>query len=344
MTDTGIIIRFAIRDDVDKIMKSINDHWDASHILAHDRDFFLYTFGGNDNQINMVIAEEQDTGEIVGFLGYIKFSSSDSTDIATSLWKAVEGKDAILGLKILFFLLKNIKYTVHMGIGVNPKTALPIWKRMKYHVEKLEHYYRISDRDEYKIAKIMDKQILPVTDYGWDIIQLPDFNVFKSEINDSLLTEMHPYKDMHYINHRFFSHPIFHYKLYAIKENNADAVSAVFICREVERFKVKMLRVVDYIGKEIYFSYLALPLQKLIDENNYEYLDCYCCGMSEKTMNDAGFMLRKESDPNIIPNYFEPFLYENVDIYYMSNKTDNFRAFRGDIDQDQPRMYDRSLC
>jgi hypothetical protein len=81
-----------------------------------------------------------------------------------------------------------------------------------------------------------------------------------------------------------------------------------------------------------------------MNENNYEYIDCYCYGISEKTMNAAGFLQRKETDTNIIPNYFEPFLCKNGDVYYYTSNIENFRSFKGDADQDQPRINDRSLC
>lgn len=82
MAENDIIIRFAMRDDVDKIMDSIKKHWDANHIMASNKDFFLYIFAGNGSEIYMVIAEEQSTGEIVGFFGYIKYSISIFCDIA----------------------------------------------------------------------------------------------------------------------------------------------------------------------------------------------------------------------------------------------------------------------
>jgi hypothetical protein len=131
--------------------------------------------------------------------------------------------------------------------------------------------------------------------------------------------------------------------VYAIQEKDTEIISAFFVCREVEKEGVKILRIIDYIGEEKYFANLGFSFQTLIDENNYEYIDCYCRGISEKTMNNAGLIKRKETDANIIPDYFEPFYCKNIDIYYFTNTTENFRAFRGDANHDQPRLNDRSL-
>ena len=338
MSDSNVIIRFATYDDVDKIMKAINDHWDANHLLAHNKDFFMYFLGDLNNRLNMVIGEELNTGEIVGFLGFVRYNSNEHPDIALVLWKAVEGKASLLGIKLLFFLIGNLKHKLISTVGTNPKTALPIYKNLKYHVGKLDHYYRISDKDEYKIAKIMNKRILSVSDSDWKVDRLYNFNKFKTMIDYSILNEMHPHKDVDYFNHRFFMHPINNYIVYSIVKKDIHAAPAFFVCREVEKVGMKILRIIDYIGKELYFSYIASSLQRIMDKNNYEYIDCYCHGMSEEIMNKAGFVLRQEDDPNIIPNYFEPFLVKNVDIYYFSNKCENFRAFKGDGDQDQPRL------
>jgi hypothetical protein len=341
---SDIVIRFAVLDDVDKLMEAIKNHWDANHILAHNKDYFLYLLGGNNRQINMVIGEDQCTKEIAGFLGFIKYSVEDYYDFSPIYWKNVDNKDSFLGLKLMFFLIKNIKPRLFFCIGVNQVTALPIYKQLKYHTGQLDHYYRISDRDEYKIAKITNKYILSITVSGWNLLLIPDFDVFRTNIDDSLLINMLPYKDKNYFNHRFFKHPIYHYMIFAITRNDIETIPAFFVCREVEKYGIKILRIVDYIGEEKYFTYLASSLQKLMDENNYEYIDCYCCGMSEKTMNNAGLIKRKEDDVNIIPNYFEPYLCENTEIYYFTSITDNFRTFKGDADQDQPRINDRSAC
>ena len=52
-----------------------------------------------------------------------------------------------------------------------------------------------------------------------------------------------------------------------------------------------------------------------------------------------GFLKRTENDPNIIPNYFEPFEQKNVDIYFVSNVMENLHLYRGDGDQDRPSKW-----
>jgi hypothetical protein len=334
----NIVIRFAIINDVDRIMGSIKEHWDSEHILALNRDFFLYMFGTEDEYINMVIAEVENSHEIAGFLGYIKYSSNEPYDISPVLWKSIRPRVDLLGIEMFFFLIKHTNYHVAISIGINQKTTLPIFRRLGYFTGKLNHYYRIADLKKYKIAKITDKKIPPVNESKFNILLFNDFYQFKEKIDMNALNINHPYKDLYYFRHRFFDHPIYHYMVYGVLPEHGGKISAFFICREIEKFEAKILRIVDYIGNEEYFAGISMTLENIIYKNNYEYIDCYCTGMSEATMQQAGFINRNDDDENIIPNYFEPFLCKNGDIYYWSNALKDVRLFKADADQDQPRL------
>lgn len=341
MSGNSVVIRFAVRDDVDRLMESIKNHWDSSHILAHNKEYFLYLYGRDETHINMVIGENHDTKEIMGFLGFIRSSSHAFCDVSLALWKTINRSCSGIGL--LNFLIKEAKPNVLFCVGINPTTALPIYKALKYHTGKFDHYYRIIDRDEYKIATIVNKYILPIIDSGWDLMSITDFDVFREKIDMSINKSIYPHKDIEYLHHRYFAHPVYQYVVYAITKSDILTIPAFLVCREVKKNGRRILRIIDYLGDESFFAQIAFPLQKLIDTKNYEYIDCYCFGMSETTMNNAGLIRRTSTDLNIIPNYFEPFLSENIDIYYFTSKSENFRAFKGDGDQDQPRVSDRSL-
>ena len=73
-------------------------------------------------------------------------------------------------------------------------------------------------------------------------------------------------------------------------------------------------------------------------KEKHEYVDIYEVGIEDEILENSGFLERVEKDVNIIPNYFEPFVQENIEIYYMSNCKDKFRMFKGDGDQDRPSI------
>ena len=73
--------------------------------------------------------------------------------------------------------------------------------------------------------------------------------------------------------------------------------------------------------------------------NDYEYVDFYCHGIPIETMKKLGFKLKDEYDSNIIPNYFEPFIQENIPIYFFTTSNENSYIFKADGDQDRPRVF-----
>jgi hypothetical protein len=206
-------------------------------------------------------------------------------------------------------------------------------------VGKLDHYYRILDKKEYKIVKIVDKRLLPTAKAEFRYYKIEDFSAFQTIYEALPIREQRPYREIQYFKWRFFEHPYFYYQVYGIYSKDRKFPHGFFICREIQQYGVKALRIVDYTGRENYFADVSALLQKLMEENFYEYIDCYCFGMPENIMNAAGLLRRTDEDENIIPNYFEPFLCENIDIYYGFTKLEGVRLFRGDSDQDSPRLY-----
>jgi hypothetical protein len=340
MSVDDITIRFADIDDADKIMMAIKNHWDANHILALNKDFFLYIFAGDKNSLNFVIAEDKNTDEIAGFLGYIRYTSSLPCDIGTVMWQALEGKGNFLGLKMFLFLVSKDCFNHIFSIGINPKT-IPIYQYLRYYIGKLDHYYRIMDKKSFMIAEIKSRIILPVSSSEFEIVLVNDIFSFRKvfEFFISSTERIFPIKDINYFCHRFFEHPVYSYKIFFINSKRTKESKAFFVCREVEQFETKVLRIVDFIGDEEYFAGISMELQNLMDQNNYEYIDCYSYGISGKTMNRAGFVKRIDDDSNIIPNYFEPFTRKNVDIWFFINRLDNIRLLKADADQDQPRIF-----
>ena len=76
--------------------------------------------------------------------------------------------------------------------------------------------------------------------------------------------------------------------------------------------------------------------------NQYEYVDFYTLGFNEKYIESAGFRKREENCCNIIPNYFEPFERENVDIWVQYDN-ENTVFFKADGDQDRCNNFEEKI-
>ena len=66
-------------------------------------------------------------------------------------------------------------------------------------------------------------------------------------------------------------------------------------------------------------------------KNNYEYIDILCSGLDEKMLMQSGFTKLDNDGDMIIPNYFEPFVQENVKVHY-EKSNENLIIFKGDAD------------
>lgn len=327
-----MIIRQADLEDKIQIVEFIKSHWKNDHIYVKDTYFFDYDFRLND-KLSFVVAIEDN--EIVSILGYIDYLNDC---VFLVMWKN-SGK-MIGGLKCLEFMLskKNIKVST---CGCNEKT-LPIYKYLGLYTGTMRHFYMLNNTipcNGFNIAKIHQKQNTVEVKQNNCIKDLylfhsyDDFNLKvvlgEIEVNGLKKSEV-------YFKKRYFEHPYYNYLVFGIRK--ACNIIAIIIFREIVLGDSKCLRIMDFIGEDISLIGIRGSLNNLILNNKYEYIDFYQVGISDKILIDEGFIERYNDDPNIIPNYFEPFVQENVDIHYATNSNTNFRIFKGDGDQDRPSV------
>jgi hypothetical protein len=326
-------IRFATTGDLLPIMEFIRANWKEDHILALDKDFFLYEFY-NGEGLNFVIGTEKGSGKILGICGFIQNSKNIKDGyIWGSVWKVIKTGNPTLGFSILNYITEHSGCKVFSSVGIERKT-IAVYEFLRYHTGKLKHYYRLNDKSEYSIAKISEK-VIPIINstIQYSLKLVIYFDELAQNLTDENLKAMAPYKDKWYLEKRYFRHPIFTYKVYGIDNEKKD--SFIFT-RVVECNGAKVLRIVDFIGDTKNLNHLGQALQSLIQEEDYEYIDIYNEGIDSEVFSNAGFRLRDDADPNIIPNYFEPFVRENKDILFFTSSPGPVLMFKGDGDQDRP--------
>lgn len=331
-------IRLAKYDEIPKIMEFIDVYWRSGHVMTYDRELFEYEFV-DDGKVNIVIAIDRETDSIQGMSGFLYSSHTDGKrDIWGSIWKANAGHGNIplLGMELSKRMeeLASIRYRI--GTGNNPKTAVPINKLVfNREVIKLKHYYYPNPRrDDYKIAIIKEKKknvSIPQESIKVELDEINSMFEFRAFINIENLDTV-PYKDNWYIEHRYFNHPRYKYKLLGV--SCSDQEKAVLIGRQIEQNGSKIFRIVDCLGNHKLIAYLDGYLKEWVKD--YEYIDFFEYGISDEIMKQAGFIDREETG-DIVPNYFEPFVQENVDIWGFV-PTANTIICKADGDQDRPNM------
>jgi len=328
-------IRLANISDTGLIMSFINDNWKENHILARDESFFTYEHR-DENSINFVISSEGN--KINGVLGFIKYSDKNS-DIATVIWKALKSDtNPMLGIELLEFLRNHKRYNVVFSLGINKKT-IGIYNYLDIYTNHLSQYLIVnSDIENYNILKIKDKNnLIPINFLVNSEYTLMRVNEDKLDFNFSDYSYFIPHKDKEYFVKRYFNHPVYTYKIYGICKNSI--LNSLIVTREVVVGNSKILRIMDYLGDENDIVYISKFLHQIILDNDYEYIDFMCYGFSEKTLEKACFtkvdLISKEL---IVPNYFAPFVQENIKINFMADtkEIDKLRICKADGDQDRP--------
>lgn len=327
--------RLARVDEIDKIMEFNSKYWGKKdHILAVNRDFFEYEFK-KDDRVGYFLAVEKETNIIAAAEGVYFYSAEHIpgiTDMSSGMFLAnPECKVPLIGVELMKRKFEILKPRAFVGPGVNMSTSGPLYMRVLHQdVRRMRHFYRLSDRQTYRIAKIKNKAISSnVHDHKVELNRVSSADELYITFNDEAYKERKPYKDRWYVTHRYFEHPVYNYNVYTAGSE------CVVIGREIEVNEVRILRIVDILGDADKVAFLSAEFKRLIDENDYEYIDLYELGMDDKCLALGGFVERLENDANIIPNYFEPYECRNVEIYAQRLDT-SVLCFKADGDQDRP--------
>lgn len=327
-------IRFANTDEIDEVMKFIDEHWKKGHILGSNRDFFEYEMVV-DGHVNFLIAKTHDEGIIEGILGYLPCSRDmDKYDIWGVIWKTIDGALPMLGMELKKRLITMTGARTELGVGANSGTSLPLLARlMRYYTGTMKHYYRLADRTEYKIADIKNKTVASYEGKQAEFTKLDTFADMKDFFDFATVTDCIPYKDAWYYERRFYKHPIYKYELWGITGANDE--KAVIVTRKQECNGSSAIRIVDYLGSHSAFAGCGRFLDSFLEDS--EYIDFYFDGFEEEMAVAAGMTELVSDDANVIPDYFYPYTAVNVDIHVDSSDRENKCCFfKADGDQDRP--------
>lgn len=319
------MIEYMKKLDTEKLFSFLKENWNNNHIYIKDQKYFGYEFSDNSN---FVLAKNDN--KIVATLGY--FDYDNKGDIWTVIWKNSGKMDD--GLKCLQFLL-NASYKSVSSCGINKKT-IPIYEFLGINTGRLKHFYILNQElEEYNIAKISKKNIKKIeTKDVENLIEVESIDELLKLINYQELKKYNFYKSPEYFNKRYFKHPYYKYHI-LLKSKNANSI---LVYRIIKVNGGSCIRIMDFLGDEKEFNELTNYLVAKMLKEKHEYIDIYEVGIEDEILEDSGFIERIEEDSNIIPNYFEPFVQKNIEIYYMSNCNSKFRIFKGDGDQDRPSL------
>ena len=333
---------FATIADTDRLMQFMHQQWHKNHILSRNKGLFLYDFKEGE-RLNLAIATDN-TNQLIGIFGFMKYSNEEVPDIAGSLWKASdEAGESMLGLKLRAYTIKNISHRIFAAPGAGLQTR-PIYHFINMDWMEMDQYYipnpTLSNYQLAVIPKAIQQPLSePVQPTGITTIsvqhisdpeRLRDFP-FRS------FTTIAPFKDWNYLKKRFFEHPIYPYDVYLTKHDGESI--CITVCRTAQHGNSSACRIVDFYGDEAGLPGTMAHLRDVMVDSGHEYIDFVCTGFDSEILARSGFCeLDLDQDTIIIPNYFEPFVKKNVRVYAVADKTERLRLrlCKADGDQDRP--------
>ncbi len=330
-----ISIRRAKLKDIPTIMQFMEDHWLHGYALANNRAFFEWQFV-HDGKVNIWIGIDDEIGKLYAIQSFIVYRYVDNPDLSGSVWLAIKSPDPTLAFNIQDALWQEMKPRTVPSPGLRPD-AVKAFSLLGHTITKMDHYYRLADIENYKIALIKEKNIPPATNTGYCLAPIYTLEEVKNIIPERQLIESTPSKDYEYIQWRYFNHPIFEYEIWKI--TNPDSVAeGVLITRNEQANGAKSCKIVDFYGNPKLLGKITYALDCIIDDRHYEYIDIYSYGIPTDIYESAGLTMCDASSPNIIPNYFQPYSPQNSDIMLVKPDLPDTILFRGDSDQDKPRL------
>lgn len=330
-----MLIRECKCDDLPKLMAYIDHHWKKNHILAQSKTVLDWYYGVMQGY-NFLIAIKND--EIFGILGYIDsnrfYSSSEfSSELWLALWSVRDDSGVPgLGLRLILELKKRYPKRSVAVLGLSEE-ASKIYKLLRYKVKKLDHFFVYNTRiDHYQLLQgaLPSYQYAPFLGRVCLIQEEGSLHLDTHYIDDSR------HRGPDYFINRYLRNPFHTYQLFRIQLGS----KVGYAVARVMRFQGSAaLRLVDFYGC---LSLLGKALSWFVThlhEKNYEYMDLYIWSDLNYLLSNSGFINRNDcADDVIVPNYFEPFIAKNVDLYCALENGFSGPVFKADGDQERPNQ------
>ena len=338
-------IHFCKECEVEELVEFIDTYWRKGHIFVLSRALLDWQhYDRQNHRYNFVLAKHKGTNEIHSILGFVPTYQFDNDITNAEVWPCIwKSRDDVhvkgLGVSLYYYLKSNIDIETISILGIS-EIALGIYKHWNFSTGKIDHFYMPNDEIEEYISKNRhyDRNNYSKSD-DWSIKYISKNEYDTLDPAAVPFTKISKYKSKQFYVNRYFLHPIYNYEMIAIQKNKT--VSSILIVRECKADDRKCLRIVDYIGDVGDLAHITYELRQLMKNKNYEYIDFIIVGVSHETLRKAGFINRKEDESTIIPNYFEPFVRQNVDLDYAFKTVDDTLKplfFKADADQDRPNM------
>ena len=161
--DERFCFRLATTAEIDRIMRFIRDYWgNPEHILATDREFFKYEFQYGET-IGFYLAIDKKNDDIAAIMAAYSYGREfcvGESCMSSGMFLANPNCQVpMIGFEMLRRFLAEFRPRSYVSPGVNMRTSAPLIRRISGNtVERMKHFYILSDRETYVVADIHEKK------------------------------------------------------------------------------------------------------------------------------------------------------------------------------------------
>lgn len=338
------IYKFKIceREDLPRLLTFIDTYWKKNHILVRSKDILDFQYYNcEEDKYDFVLAENTQTGELDGIRGWIRVAQYDPALAEyDEVWSAVSkvrtdvenNEIKVLGSYLWRYLEK------HKGFGTVgiSRFSFAMHTAIRHKTCSLGQYYILNPEvSDYKVAKIPPGEhfVEHEKELKWHLEEIADIYTVP---DDAVPAHYRPFKSKTYLINRFVKHPVYKYHFYGIYE--CEVLRTIIVGKFIEINNSKILRIVDVLGSLEDVGCLYADFVSLMQKTYSEYVDFLCFGIDDAIFERIGFeKLDPKREDIVIPNYFEPFLQQNIVINGAYKPVEGgYTMFKADADQDRP--------
>ena len=326
------------KNNTNLLFKYLKNNFKSDHIFYKSNKLFDWQYLSKNDYNFYTLQIKNNIKAVQGYIPTSRYDKKLKNDtIFLSVWSSSE---VSTGSKLFYYFIKKNKCNLLVGLGSSKESFL-FQKLLNFNCGYMDHYF-LTNSKGYK------KLISPTNFSNWKSNLI--INNFKEifieneimKIDHNIFKFQYPKKTNKYILNRYFKHPFYEYNIYKIESNKKTI--AIFVTRICKFNKKTAIRIVDFFGKIQNFHHGKYLFRHLLKKNNSEFIDIYSYGIPKLNLAKSGLdnVEKYKKNKIIIPNYFEPFLKENVKLPYAfkaSKKIEKkVRFFKGDSDLDRPNI------
>ena len=317
------------------LMNFIDQHWRKDHILAREQAVLEWYYG-TERGCNFLLARKD--GEIFAVLGYIDADRfypqpPEHSELWLALWKVREDAGVPgLGLRLILDLKKRYPHRPVSVLGLS-EAASKIYSLLRYKVKTLDQLF-IYNRQLESYRLLQGNQPRYSCEPFDGVVSLND-SVEQLRIDAAQISDSRQRGEEYFI-HRYLKNPFNNYKLFRIE---LDGEIGYAIGRVMSANGSSALRLVDFYGSLVLLGQALAWFEQYLQSERLEYMDLYLCSEQSRQLQACGFINRMDCAANVIvPNYFEPFVAQNIDLQCAMENGFSGPVFKADGDQERPNQ------